>query len=115
MELLPILPDFGPRGLRLRGKLCGMSNGTTNRVKKSYSISVEAEQYVRRYRRAKKIASDSEALDSLLRAALAAEKLASVEAAYKTHYDDATEEDIREEQSWGELGAKALQAVEWNA
>jgi len=85
-----------------------------NKIKKSYSLSVESERYVRRYRRARKIASDSEALDTLLKEALAAEKLAEINAAYKDYYDNATEEELKEESDWAQFASAALAEVPWN-
>lgn len=44
----------------------------SQRVKKSYSISRQSERFVRQIRKARRIKSDSEALDQLLREAIAA-------------------------------------------
>jgi hypothetical protein len=75
-----------------------MKQGT--RVKKSYSISVEAEQFVRRIRKVRRIASDSEALDQLLRESMAAHRRSSIDAAYRAYYDAASDEDLAEETAW---------------
>jgi len=73
---------------------------TTSRIKKSYSISRQAEQFVRQVRKARRIRSDSEALDQLLREAIAAHARGSIDAAYKAYYDAASEAELAEESVW---------------
>jgi len=73
---------------------------TTSRIKKSYSISRQAEQFVRQVRKARRIRSDSEALDQLLREAIAAHVRGSIDAAYKAYYDAASEAELAEESAW---------------
>ena len=75
-------------------------NPTASRIKKSYSISRQAEQFVRQVRKARKIRSDSEALDQLLREAIAAHARGSIDAAYKAYYDAASEAELAEESAW---------------
>jgi hypothetical protein len=75
-------------------------NPTTSRIKKSYSISRQAEQFVRQVRKARRIRSDSEALDQLLREAIAAHARGSIDAAYKAYYDAASEAELAEESAW---------------
>jgi hypothetical protein len=70
------------------------------RIKKSYSISTEAEQFVRRIRKARHIASDSAALDLILRESMAAHRRSSIDAAYAAYYDSAPESALAEETSW---------------
>lgn len=72
----------------------------TERVKKSYSISKESEQFVRRIRKLRHIGSDSEALDQLLRESMAAHRRSSIDAAYKAYYDTATDEELAEGNAW---------------
>jgi hypothetical protein len=78
------------------------------RIKKSYSISVEAESFVRRVRKTRKIASDSEALDMLLREAIEVHRKSAVDAAYKAYYDSASDKELEEEQSWAEFGTAQM-------
>lgn len=78
------------------------------RVKKSYSISVEAESFVRKVRKARQIASDSEALDILLREVIEVHRKSAVDAAYKAYYDSASDAELQEEQTWGEFGTAQL-------
>ncbi len=75
-------------------------NTAAARVKKSYSISRQAEQFVRQVRKNRKIKSDSEALDQLLREAIAAHARGSIDAAYKAYYDAASETELAEESAW---------------
>ncbi len=78
------------------------------RVKKSYSISVEAESFVRKVRRARKIASDSETLDQLLRESMEVHRKSRIDAAYKAYYDSASNEELAEEAEWAEFGEAEL-------
>lgn len=78
------------------------------RIKKSYSISLESERYIRKIRKTRKIASDSQALDQILRDAQEVEKRAEIGAAYTAYYDSATEEELAEEKGWAAVGESAL-------
>ena len=80
----------------------------TRRIKKSYSISVEAESFVRKVRKTRKIASDSEALDLLLREAIEVHRKSAVDAAYKAYYDSASDQELEEEKSWAEFGSAQM-------
>lgn len=84
---------------------------TAERVKKSYSISKESEQFIRRIRKLRHIASDSEALDQLLRESMAAHRRSSIDAAYRAYYDVATEADLAEESAWGEFAERELAEI----
>jgi len=80
-----------------------MKTTATTRVKKSYSISRESEQFVRRVRKLRKIASDSEALDRILQEALQTQSRAGISAAYKAYYDAASDADLAAETAWAEF------------
>ena len=81
-----------------------MTTGTASRrIKKSYSISREAESFVRKIRKARSIASDSEALDQLLRESIEAHRKSKIDAEYKAYYDAASETDLAEEKLWAEF------------
>jgi hypothetical protein len=77
---------------------------STLRIKKSYSISREAESFVRKIRKARAIASDSEALDQLLRESIELHRKSRIDAEYKAYYDAASEADLAEEKLWAEFG-----------
>lgn len=81
---------------------------TSTRVKKSYSISVEAEQFIRRVRETRHIASDSEALDQLLRESMAAHRRGAIDEAYRMHYDNLPGEALVEETAWAEFASSHL-------
>jgi hypothetical protein len=86
-----------------------MTNAISKRrIKKSYSISVEAESFVRKVRKARKIASDSEALDVLLREVIEVHRKSAVDAAYKAYYDSASDQELEEEKSWAEFGTEQM-------
>lgn len=72
----------------------------TGRIKKSYSISKESEQFVRRIRKLRHIGSDSEALDQLLHESMAAHSRSAIDVSYKAYYDTATDEELAEENAW---------------
>lgn len=78
------------------------------KIKKSYSISREAESFVRKVRHARKIASDSEALDMLLRESIEFHRKSSVDAAYRAYYDSASEQELLEEREWAEFGTAQM-------
>ncbi len=79
-----------------------------NKVKKSYSISPESERYISKVRKARKIASDSQALDQILRDAQDAQKRGEIGAAYTAYYDSATDKELADEKGWAALGERAL-------
>ena len=81
---------------------------STQRVKKSYSISREAESFVRKVRQARKIASDSETLDILLRESIEFHRKSAVDAAYKAYYDSADDQELSEDREWAEFGTAQL-------
>ena len=78
------------------------------RITKSYSISVEAESFVRKVRKTRKIASDSEALDLLLREAMDVHRKSAVDTGYKAFYDSASDQELEEEQSWAAFGTEQM-------
>ncbi len=56
-------------------------------MKKSFRISLESEAFLKRMRRERKVSSESETLDVLLRELMAAQKQRDIESAYKDYYD----------------------------
>jgi hypothetical protein len=77
-----------------------MKNQAQQRIRKSYSISREAESFVRQTRQARKIKSHSEALDQLLRESIATHRRGSIDAAYKAYYNAASDADLAAENEW---------------
>ncbi len=84
---------------------------STNKVKKSYSISPESERYISKVRKARKIASDSQALDQILRDAQNAQKRAEIDASYTAYYDSATDEELAGERGWAAIGERTLASL----
>ena len=72
-----------------------------NKIKKSFSISVESEAFIRRSCRERKSDSESETLDALLSELRAIRQREAVEAAYTDYYDSLNEKEIDEERTWG--------------
>jgi len=83
----------------------------SQRVKKSYSISRQSERFVRQIRKARRIKSDSEALDQLLREAIAAHARGSIDAAYKAFYDAASESELAEDAAWAAFSESELAEI----
>lgn len=91
-----------------------MPSSATARVKKSFSISKESALFIKKVRKSRKIASDSQALDLLIQEALAAERQQGIIAAYTSYYDNATEAELEEESTWAHAVAPALAEVPWS-
>jgi hypothetical protein len=85
-----------------------MNSAPTTRIKKSYSLSRESEQFIRRVRQTRNIASDSEALDQILRESLQNQSRASIDAAYTAFYDAASPAELAEESTWAEFAEREL-------
>lgn len=91
-----------------------MTIAASLRVKKSFSISKESALFIKKVRKARKIASDSQTLDVLIQEALAAERQRGVDAAYAAYYDQASDEELKEESDWASVSTAALAEVPWN-
>jgi hypothetical protein len=81
---------------------------SAQRVKKSFSISREAESFIHKVRQMRNIASDSETLDILLRESIEVHRKSAADAAYKAYYDSASEQELEEEKIWAEFGTAQL-------
>jgi uncharacterized membrane-anchored protein len=75
---------------------------TTRKMKKSFTLTPEAVAFVGEARKKRGAASDSEALDLLLRELILEAKRQAIDAAYKEYYDTASEEDLAEQREWAE-------------
>ena len=78
------------------------------RIKKSYSISRESAQFIRRIRKIRHIPSDSEALDQILREAMAAQGRRTIDAAYVAYYDAASDVELADESAWASFAGNAM-------
>ena len=72
-------------------------------VKRSFTLSAEAVAFLGETRRKRKLGSDSEALDLLLREAMLEAKRREIDAAYKEYYDTASDEELAEQREWAEM------------
>ena len=85
----------------MNSKILGMSNqAATRKVKRSFTLSRETAAYVTEVRHRCQARSDSEALDMVLRDAMTAQKKSDLDAAVKAYYDNATDEELREQEEW---------------
>jgi hypothetical protein len=71
------------------------------KIKKSFSISVESDAFIRKSCRERKSNSESETLDTLLTELMAIRRQRAIEAAYIDYYDSLSEQEIAEERAWG--------------
>jgi len=78
-------------------------HASTRKVKRSFTLSPESAAFVRDMRKRHKAASDSEALELLLKEKRLSEKLAEIDAAVKEYYDNASDKELREQSEWAEM------------
>jgi hypothetical protein len=78
------------------------------KIKRSFSISVESDSFIRRTRKERKSTSESETLDALLSELIAIRQQKSVEAAYTDYYDSLSDGDVAEEGAWGAFSESQL-------
>ena len=81
-----------------------------NKVKRSFTITPESAQFLRQARTEIHAASDSEALDLLLRELMLKRKLKALDAAYTDYYDSISEAQLGEEQEWATMAGPGLVA-----
>lgn len=82
--------------------------GQTRKVKKSFSISSESDAFLKRMRKERKVSSESETLDVLLRELMADQKQRAIESAYVDYYDSLSDEDVAEQRAWGAFAETQL-------
>jgi hypothetical protein len=73
---------------------------TPRKLKASFTLTPESLEFVRQMRVDRNAGSDSEALDMLLRELAQQEQLRQLDAAVKEYYDNATDEELAEQDSW---------------
>jgi hypothetical protein len=83
-------------------------HGQARKVKKSFSISLESEAFLRQMRKERQVSSESETLDVLLRELMAAQKQRAIESAYVDYYDSLSDEDMAEQDAWGTFAETQL-------
>jgi len=78
------------------------------KIKKSFSISVESDSFIRRSCKERKSNSESETLDALLSELMAVRQQKAIEAAYADYYDSLSEDEVAEESAWGRFAESQL-------
>jgi hypothetical protein len=83
-------------------------NDQPEKIKRSFSISLESDRFIRKTQRERKSSSESEALDELLRELMALRQQHLIEDAYTNHYDMLTDEEAGEQHAWGAFAETQL-------
>jgi len=78
------------------------------KIKKSFSISVESDAFIRKSCRERKSNSESDTLDALLTELMAVRRQRALEAAYTDYYDCLGEQEIAEQHAWGTFAESQL-------
>lgn len=78
------------------------------KIKKSFSISVESDAFIRRSCKERKSTSESETLDTLLSELMAIRQQTAIEAAYGNYYDSLNDDEVAEESAWGAFAESQL-------
>jgi hypothetical protein len=79
-----------------------------NKIKKSFSISVESDAFIRRSCKERRSDSESDTLDALLGELRAIRQQEAVETAYTDYYDSLSDEEVAEQQAWGAFAESQL-------
>lgn len=79
-----------------------------NKIKKSFSISVESDAFIRRSCKERRSDSESDTLDALLGELRAIRQQEAVETAYTDYYDSLGDEEIAEQQTWSAFAESQL-------
>ena len=78
------------------------------KVKKSFSISLESDSFIRTSCKERRSRSESETLDALLRELMNIRRQQAIEAAYTDYYDSLGDEEIAEQHAWGSFAESQL-------
>ena len=70
------------------------------KIKRSFTLTPDAAKFITESRRRRKSRSDSEALDLLLRELMTEANRQEIDAACKTYYDEASDEELAEQREW---------------
>jgi hypothetical protein len=79
------------------------------KIKKSFSISVESDTFIRKTCKERKSTSESETLDALLSELMTIRKQQAIEAAYTDYYDSLGDDEVAEQRAWGLFAESQLQ------
>jgi hypothetical protein len=78
------------------------------KIKKSFSISVESDTFIRKTCKERKSTSESETLDALLSELMTIRKQQAVEMAYTDYYDSLSDDEVTEQRAWGSFAESQL-------
>jgi hypothetical protein len=78
------------------------------KIKKSFSISVESDSFIRKTCKERRSTSESETLDSLLSELMTIRKQQAIEMAYTDYYDSLSDDDVAEQRAWGSFAESQL-------
>lgn len=81
---------------------------STRKIKRSFSISLESDAFIRKSQKERKSRSESETLDELLRELMLSRQRHHIEDAYADYYDSLTEEEADEQRAWGAFAETQL-------
>ena len=81
---------------------------TGRKIKKSFSISVESDTFIRKTCKERKSNSESETLDALLSELINIRRQQAIEAAYTDYYDSLGDEEVTEQRAWGSFAESQL-------
>ena len=79
------------------------------KIKKSFSISMESDSFIRKSCKERRSTSESETLDALLGELMTIRKQQAIEAAYTDYYDSLGDEEVAEQRAWGSFSESQLQ------
>lgn len=81
---------------------------STRKIKRSFSISLESDAFIRKSQKERKSRSESETLDGLLRELMILRQQGRIEDAYTDYYDSLTEPEVDEQRAWGAFAETQL-------
>jgi len=76
---------------------------TARKVKRSFTLAPESVAFLTETRKKRRARSDSEALNLLLQESMQARKLEEISAAVTAYYDNASDEELKEQREWAEM------------
>ncbi len=74
---------------------------TGRKIKKSFSISLESDSFIRKSCKERKSNSESETLDALLRELMTIRQRQAIETAYADYYDSLSDDEVAQQNAWG--------------
>jgi hypothetical protein len=82
----------------------------SRKVKRSFTLTLAAVAFIGETRLKRRVGSNSEALELLLREAMLEAKRQQIDAAYQNYYDTASDEDLAQQEEWAKLVGPAILA-----